>query len=75
MIADIKWGTFLLWGLFDLIIAGGSFFFLRETRGLSLEQITHTATNDTSKPLRGDEDLDYESPRRPEVKGLDVEVE
>ncbi|TGO89543.1 hypothetical protein BPOR_0104g00070 [Botrytis porri] len=34
-------GTFLLWGLFDGIIAVVSFFFLRETQGLSLEEIAH----------------------------------
>lgn len=32
-------GTFLLWGLFDATIAILSFLFLRETKGLSLEQI------------------------------------
>ncbi|KAF2141488.1 uncharacterized protein K452DRAFT_228983 [Aplosporella prunicola CBS 121167] len=41
MIDDIGWGTFLLWGLFDLVIALGTFFFLRETAGLSLEEIAH----------------------------------
>ncbi|ESZ90370.1 hypothetical protein SBOR_9242 [Sclerotinia borealis F-4128] len=34
-------GTFLLWGLFDAIIAIVSFFFPRETQGLSLEEIAH----------------------------------
>lgn len=41
MIANIGWGTFLLWGLFDTVIAGGAFLFLRETKGLSLEAIVH----------------------------------
>lgn len=35
------WGVFLLWGIFDAIIAILSFFFLRETKGLSLETIAH----------------------------------
>ncbi|KIH93270.1 MFS quinate transporter [Sporothrix brasiliensis 5110] len=35
------WGTFLLWGIFDAVIAVVSFFFLRETKGLSLEKIAH----------------------------------
>ena len=41
MISNIGWGTFLLWGLFDAVIAIISFFFLRETKGLSLEEIAH----------------------------------
>ncbi|KAM0129940.1 hypothetical protein ACHAO1_008192 [Botrytis cinerea] len=41
MIENLGWGTFLLWGLFDGIIAVVSFFFLRETQGLSLEEIAH----------------------------------
>lgn len=41
MIANLGWGTFLLWGLFDLLIAGYSWFGLIETKGMSLEQITH----------------------------------
>ncbi|KAE8451479.1 hypothetical protein EG329_003552 [Mollisiaceae sp. DMI_Dod_QoI] len=41
MISNLGWGTFLLWGLFDAVIAVGTWVFLRETRGLSLEEITH----------------------------------
>jgi sugar porter (SP) family MFS transporter len=41
MIDDMGWGTFLLWGVFDLIIAIGAFLFLKETKGLSLETIAH----------------------------------
>jgi MFS family permease len=41
MITNMGWGTFLLWGLFDAVIAVGTFFFLRETQGLSLEDIAH----------------------------------
>ena len=42
MISDMGWGTFLFWGLADAVIAVGSWFLLKETKGLSLEQITHT---------------------------------
>ncbi|KAI0178660.1 general substrate transporter [Hypoxylon sp. FL1284] len=41
MITSMGWGTFLLWGLFDAVIAALSFAFLKETRGLSLEVIAH----------------------------------
>ncbi|KAJ2977176.1 hypothetical protein NUW58_g7889 [Xylaria curta] len=42
MIASLGWGTFLIWGIFDLVIAVFTFFFLKETRGLSLEHIAHS---------------------------------
>lgn len=41
MITNMGWGTFLLWGVFDLVIALVAFFFLKETKGLSLETIAH----------------------------------
>ncbi|KAJ4359951.1 uncharacterized protein N0V89_000510 [Didymosphaeria variabile] len=41
MIDDMGWGTFLFWGLADACIAIGTFVFLKETRGLSLEEIAH----------------------------------
>lgn len=41
MISSMGWGTFLLWGVFDAIIAVMAFFFLKETKGLSLEAIAH----------------------------------
>jgi hypothetical protein len=41
MITNLGWGTFLLWGLFDAVIAIVAFLFLRETNGLSLEEIAH----------------------------------
>jgi sugar porter (SP) family MFS transporter len=41
MITNMGWGTFLLWGVFDVIIAVVAFFFLKETKGLSLEAIAH----------------------------------
>jgi MFS family permease len=41
MITNMGWGTFPLWGIFDAVIALLAFFFLRETKGLSLEEIAH----------------------------------
>lgn len=41
MITNLGWGTFLLWGLFDAVIALLTFLFLKETKGLSLEEIAH----------------------------------
>jgi hypothetical protein len=41
MITNLGWGTFLLWGLFDAVIAIVTFLFLRETKGLSLEEVAH----------------------------------
>lgn len=41
MIRNLGWGTFLLWGLFDVLIALYSWFGLIETKGKSLEQIAH----------------------------------
>lgn len=41
MMDSMGWGTFLLWGIFDLVIASFAFFFLKETKGLSLETIAH----------------------------------
>jgi sugar porter (SP) family MFS transporter len=45
MIANMGWGTFLLWGVFDVVIAVVAFFFLKETQGLSLETIAHQHFN------------------------------
>ncbi|KAI2628177.1 general substrate transporter [Xylaria nigripes] len=42
MINSIGWGTFLVWGIFDLIVAVTTFLFLKETRGLSLEHIAQS---------------------------------
>lgn len=55
MIKNLDWGTFLLWGLFDAIIAILAFFFLKETRGLSLETIAHQryAKGSSADDLRG----------------------
>ena len=42
MIKNMGWGTFLFWGIADVVIAVGAWLFLDETRGRSLEEITHT---------------------------------
>jgi hypothetical protein len=42
MIKNMGWATFLFWGIADLVIALGAWFLLDETRGKSLEEITHT---------------------------------
>ncbi|KAI1076713.1 general substrate transporter [Whalleya microplaca] len=41
MIDNMGWATFLLWGIFDVVIAILAFGFLTETRGLSLETIAN----------------------------------
>ncbi|PSS05327.1 MFS sugar transporter-like protein [Coniella lustricola] len=48
MINNIGWATFLLWGIFDAIIAIVAFVFLKETKGLSLEAIAHQKFTKTS---------------------------
>lgn len=49
MIDNIRWGTFLLWGLFDFCIAFFAWFCLTETRGKSLEEITRLASETGGK--------------------------
>jgi len=46
MIKNLGYGTFLFWGFCDLVIAIGVFFLLVETRGKSLEEITHETISD-----------------------------
>ena len=41
MMDSLGWGTFLLWGIFDLIISVLAFLFLKETKDMSLEAIAH----------------------------------
>ncbi|KAL6849437.1 hypothetical protein ACO1O0_008977 [Amphichorda felina] len=41
MMESMGWGTFLLWGIFDAVISIVTFFFLKETKGMSLEAIAH----------------------------------
>ncbi|KAH7020893.1 general substrate transporter [Microdochium trichocladiopsis] len=52
MIRNLGWGTFLLWGVFDLIIAVVSFVYLEETKGLSLEAITQDRSIGSRRGLR-----------------------
>ncbi|KAI1326601.1 general substrate transporter [Xylariaceae sp. FL0255] len=42
MIASLGSGTFLFWGALDFVIGFLAFFFLKETRGLSLEHIAQS---------------------------------
>lgn len=55
MIRSLGWGTFLLWGLFDIVIAALAFLFLKETQGLSLETIAqqHFTKGGTSSSVAG----------------------
>lgn len=68
MISSMGWGTFLLWGAFDGIIAVLSFFFLQETKGLSLEAIAHQqfqkgTLSDIVPPTKdGNEDVNGPAP-------------
>ncbi|KAI0898824.1 general substrate transporter [Annulohypoxylon nitens] len=59
MISSMGWGTFLLWGIFDAIIAIFAFAYLQETRGLSLEAIAHEHFN-SSNPPKNTPDKDNE---------------
>lgn len=43
MIDNMGWGTFLLWGTFDIVIAAYAWFGLMETRGKTLEEISGPA--------------------------------
>ena len=51
MIRNIKWGTFLLWGLFDTVIALFAWTLLTETKGKTLEEIAQGDTYASSKDL------------------------
>lgn len=53
MIKNMGWGTFLLWGLFDLVIGAYSWFGLAETRGKTLEEISGQATPADQRPGTG----------------------
>ncbi|THX70299.1 general substrate transporter [Aureobasidium pullulans] len=72
MIKDLGWGTFLFWGLADLVIAGGAWWGLDETRGRSLEDITRTTERIKSF---GDEDGDEGEGRRSVRKGPTVDIQ
>ena len=56
MISNLGWGTFLLWGLFDFLIALYSWFGLLETQGRSLEQIANSDGGLVRKGLNTDAD-------------------
>jgi len=49
MIKNLKYGTFIFWGVCDFVIAFGVWAFLKETRGLSLEEIADTSDATISK--------------------------
>lgn len=68
MIKDLGWGTFLLWGIFDLVIAGLVFLLLKETRGLSLEEIADTAHADSTKELVDESDAGHPAAGRNDNK-------
>lgn len=71
MIKDLGWGTFLFWGLADLVIAAGAWWELDETRGRSLEDITRTTERVKSSD---DEDGDEGEGRRDVGKGPAVDI-
>jgi hypothetical protein len=54
MISNLGWATFLLWGLFDLLIAFYSWFGLLETKGMSLERIANMSGGSVSKDVGRD---------------------
>ncbi len=43
MFKDMKYGTFILFGLVDVVIAIAAFFLVRETKGQSLEEASSPA--------------------------------
>lgn len=70
MMDDMGWGTFLLWGVFDVVIALVVFFYVKETKGLSLEQINQRgAGGDPVDPDRKTSD-DLSDSRRATVSHI-----
>lgn len=59
MIKNMGWGTFLLWGLFDLVIAAYAWFWLKETRGQSLEAIASYDSTASTKPMHDADDYGH----------------
>lgn len=53
MIRSLGWATFLMWGVFDVIIAFYAWFGLVETKNRSLEDIAHSAGGSASHDGRG----------------------
>lgn len=45
MMERLGWGTFLVWGVFDVAICVLAFLFLKETKDLSLEAIASQRFN------------------------------
>lgn len=45
MMERLGWGTFLVWGVFDVAICVLAFLFLKETKHLSLEAIASQRFN------------------------------
>lgn len=56
IMAGIGWATFLLFGILDLLFAGFVFYFLMETKGKTLEEITALFEGSSYLPLSEDED-------------------
>jgi hypothetical protein len=56
MIRSLGWATFLVWGFFDVLVAAYSWYGLMETKGKSLEEITHSEGRPTSKDVDGHND-------------------
>lgn len=71
MINNLGWGTFLLWGLFDFVIAAFSWFVLKETKGKSLEEITQTNSFDSAKVLH--DEWDGEGEQRKKTPNVEVQ--
>ena len=57
MIASLGWGTFLLWGVFDLCIAAFAWFVLTETKGRSLEDIGGVGVVGIGKVVEGEAEI------------------
>lgn len=55
MMESMGWGTFLMWGIFNIVISVLAFLFLKETKDLSLEAIAHQRY----KKKASIEDLDH----------------
>ncbi|KAK5108276.1 hypothetical protein LTR62_008591 [Meristemomyces frigidus] len=52
MITNLGWGTFLLWGIFDICIAVFAWFALLETQGQSLEEISQVTPHRSNTGMR-----------------------
>lgn len=70
MIKDMGWGTFLLWGIFDVCIAAFAWFVLTETQGKSLEEITNVSSSTPSHKAFIEDDFEHDgrSGKTPDVE-------